>query len=122
MRTVILCIVMAFVFTSCSIYSAVAHELTPTYPEIKESHIENVYVVKLETYNRREEVRFYEIQVLDKDMEPIVFATTIVAIGSVGITLPAMGCCNSFFKMLGLIINFKNNNIKITLASIALDI
>ena len=81
MRTVILCIVMAFVFTSCSIYSAVAHELTPTYPEIKESHIENVYVVKLETYNRREEVRFYEIQVLDKDMEPIVFATTDKIIG-----------------------------------------
>jgi hypothetical protein len=76
MRTLILCIVLGLVFTSCSIYYAAAHELTPTYPEIKESHIPNVYVVKLETYNRREEVRFYEIQVYDKDMEPIVFATT----------------------------------------------
>ena len=76
MKQILLCIVLGFVFVSCSVIYAAGHELTPTYPEIKESHIANVYVVKLETLNRREDVRFFEIQVLDKDMNPIMFATT----------------------------------------------
>ena len=33
---------------------ASAHDLVPTYPEVKESHIDNIFVVKLETWNRRE--------------------------------------------------------------------
>jgi hypothetical protein len=71
-QLLLLCILLTFVFVNYS----VAHELTPTYPEIKESHVDNVYVVDLQTINRREDVKYYEIQVLDKDMKPIVFATT----------------------------------------------
>lgn len=71
-QLLLLCILLTFVFVNYS----VAHELTPTYPEIKESYIDNVYVVDLQTINRREDVNYYEIQVLDKNMKPIVFATT----------------------------------------------
>ena len=76
MKQILLCIVLGFVFVSCSVIYAAGHELTPTYPEIKESHIAGVYVVKLQTLNRREDVSFFEIQVLDKDMKPLMFATT----------------------------------------------
>ena len=40
---------------------ASAHDLVPTYPEVKESHINNIFVVKLETWNRREEIEYFEI-------------------------------------------------------------
>jgi len=54
---------------------ASAHDLVPTYPEVKESHIDNIFVVRLETWNRREGIEYYEIEVFDKDFEPVRFAT-----------------------------------------------
>lgn len=64
--------ITTFLWVSAAVSSA--HELTPTYPEIKESHVEGVYVVTLETLNRRQDVEYFELAAYDKDMEPMEFA------------------------------------------------
>lgn len=55
--------------------SAIAHELTPTYPELKPSYIDEVSVMNMKMWNRRNDVQYYEIGVFDKEWEPIPFAT-----------------------------------------------
>ena len=55
--------------------AANSHDLVPTYPEIKESHVSGIYQTTLSTWNRREEVEYYEIGVFDEDFEPVRFAT-----------------------------------------------
>ena len=52
-----------------------AHEMTPTYPKLRPSHIDNVYVTEMEMFNKRQDVEFYEIGVFDKDMNPIPFVS-----------------------------------------------
>jgi len=52
-----------------------AHQWTPTYPTWRPSYVEDVLVTSMTIFNGREEVDYYEIQVLDKDMEPVPFAT-----------------------------------------------
>ena len=51
----------AVLFTS----SAAAHELTPTYPEFKPHIVDGVYFAKLHMWNRREDVKYYEVSVHD---------------------------------------------------------
>lgn len=52
-----------------------SHDLVPTYPEIKESHVTGIYQANLSTWNKREEIEYYEIGVFDQDFEPVRFAT-----------------------------------------------
>lgn len=52
-----------------------SHEFTPTYPELKYSHVQGVLKVDMELFNRREDVSYYELEVLDKSSVPIPFAT-----------------------------------------------
>lgn len=52
-----------------------SHEWTPTYPEMRPSFVEGVRTTKMRLFNRREDVRYYEIQVLDSDFNPVSFAT-----------------------------------------------
>lgn len=56
--------------------AAAAHEMTPTYPEFKLSHVDNVVVTTMSLWNRRNDVSFYEIDVFDENMKPIKFATS----------------------------------------------
>lgn len=53
-----------------------AHEMTPTYPELKPSYVDGVMVTTLKLYNRRNDVEYYEIGVFSGEWEPIKFATT----------------------------------------------
>lgn len=55
--------------------SAYSHEFTPTYPELKYSHVQGVLKVDMELFNRREDVSYYELEVLDKSSVPLPFAT-----------------------------------------------
>jgi len=55
--------------------SAIAHELTPTYPELKPSYIDEVSVTTMKMWNRRNDVQYYEIGVFDKEWNPVPFAT-----------------------------------------------
>ena len=56
--------------------TASAHELTPTYPKLRTSHIDAVSVVTMMLFNRREDVTYYEIEVFDKEWNKIPFAAS----------------------------------------------
>ena len=56
-------------------FPALAHEMTPTYPKLTPSHLDNVYKTTMEMFNKREEVEYYEIGVFDEEWNPIPFVT-----------------------------------------------
>lgn len=58
-----------------SVNPLLAHEMTPTYPELKASYISGVVTTKMRLFNRRSDVEYYEISVYDADWELIPFAT-----------------------------------------------
>lgn len=52
-----------------------AHEMTPTYPSLIPSHLDNVYKTTMQMFNKRNDVEYYEIGVFDSDFKPIPFVT-----------------------------------------------
>lgn len=55
--------------------SAAAHEMTPTYFKFEPSYVDGVYVTTIGLWNRRNDVEYYEISVLDQMWKRIPFAT-----------------------------------------------
>ena len=55
---------------------ASAHELTPTYPELKPAVYDGILVADMVLFNRREDVNYYEIEVCDDNWNKIPFATS----------------------------------------------
>lgn len=51
------------------------HEMSPTYLQFEPSYINDVLKTTIEVFNRREDVSYYEIEVYDKDRNPISFVT-----------------------------------------------
>jgi len=51
------------------------HEMSPTYLKFTPSYITDVLKTTIELFNRREDVNYYEIEVYDKDRNPIAFVT-----------------------------------------------
>jgi len=66
-------IVMLVLLMSSPLY---AHEMTPTYPKLSPSHLDNVYKTTMEMFNKRSDVEYYEIGVFDADWNPIPFVTS----------------------------------------------
>ena len=66
---------MAFFLTFIMVCAADAHEMTPTYPKWERTHIEGVVKTKMEMFNKRKDVDYYEIGIFDKDMKPIPFVS-----------------------------------------------
>ena len=65
---------LSFVFVLMS--TAVAsHELTPTYPTLRNAYVDGVLVTTMDIWNRRTDVEYYEIQVFDKYWEILPFAS-----------------------------------------------
>jgi len=56
--------------------TAHAHEMTPTYPELKPSFVSGVYQTTMEMFNKRQDVEWYEIGVFDKDFNAIPFVSS----------------------------------------------
>ena len=54
----------------------VAHELTPTYPELTPSYIPGIWSTHVVLWNARQEIDFYKVDVLDADMNPVSFIAT----------------------------------------------
>lgn len=54
--------------------SAAAHELMPTYIKFTPSYITGVYSTKIKMWNRREDIKYYEISVYDEDWNQVEFA------------------------------------------------
>ncbi len=52
-----------------------AHEMTPAYPVLKPSIVDDVSYTKLKLYNRREDINYYAISVYTGDWKPVPFAT-----------------------------------------------
>lgn len=55
---------------------AMAHELTPTYPELTPSYVPGVWSTHVVLWNARQEIDFYKVDVLDSDMNPVSFIAT----------------------------------------------
>ena len=55
--------------------NAVAHEMTPAYPELEWSFVDGVVKTKVYLFNRRQDVKYYQIEVFDNQWEPLPFAT-----------------------------------------------
>jgi hypothetical protein len=52
-----------------------AHQLLPTYPVFETSFVEGVRVTKLELFNKRQDVKYYELGVFTGDWKPVAFAS-----------------------------------------------
>lgn len=50
-----------------------AHEWTPTYPVARQSFLSGVMQVTMTLVNRREDIRFYEVEVFDEEFNPVEF-------------------------------------------------
>jgi len=67
---------LTILFLSLVASSSLAHDMTPTYPELKPSYMEGLLVADLELFNKRNDVRYYEISVFDKDWNSIPFVSS----------------------------------------------
>jgi len=52
-----------------------SHEMTPTYPKWKRAHLSGILKAKMELFNKRNDVEYYEIGVFNKDFEPVPFVS-----------------------------------------------
>lgn len=52
-----------------------AHQFLPTYPKFEQSFITGVMYAKMELFNKRNDVEYYELGVFDKDWKAISFAS-----------------------------------------------
>ena len=53
-----------------------SHELTPTYPKLHPSYVSGLLTAKLNIFNARRDIEYYEIGVFTFDWTPVPFATT----------------------------------------------
>ena len=64
-------------FLTCFLFliggQAVAHELTPTYTQLKQSYVENILTTQLTLWNGRADVLYYRIKVFTEDWEEVSF-------------------------------------------------
>ncbi len=67
--------VIYFISLVMLVSNAFAHEMIPTYPELRPSYLDGLYSTEVLVFNRREDVRYYEIGVFDKDWNSLPFAT-----------------------------------------------
>lgn len=55
---------------------AFAHEMTPTYPQLRPSAYDGLLVTEMEVFNKRDDVEYYEIAVFDENWNAIPFVST----------------------------------------------
>lgn len=53
-----------------------AHEMTPTYPQWKQSYLNDILVTEMTMFNKRADVEYYEIAVLDQNWNPVPFVSS----------------------------------------------
>ena len=54
---------------------AYGHQFMPAYPKLEPSYLDGVLVTKMELFNSREDVEYYELSVFTSEWEPVPFAT-----------------------------------------------
>lgn len=65
---------LAFILLFVSGFSG-AHELTPTYPELRPSYVSDVLTTNLKMWNARVDVEYYKIEVTDAMWNDVPFIT-----------------------------------------------
>lgn len=55
---------------------AVAHDMTPTYPKWSVSHVPGIVKTTMAMWNKRKDVDWYEISVLDENWKTVPFVTS----------------------------------------------
>ena len=68
-------VILSIPLSILSIVSAIAHEMTPAYPEFRYSYIEGVSVTRMSLFNKRNDANHYEIGVYTKDWDSVPFAS-----------------------------------------------
>jgi len=51
-----------------------AHSWTPTYPKLKQSFVEGIYVAEMELWNSRGDISYYTFEVFDDNFEHVPWA------------------------------------------------
>lgn len=65
-----------FLLLFLGVSAASAHSWTPTYFEFRPSHLAGVYVTEMTLFNKREDAKYYSVEVRDKDFNSVSFRTT----------------------------------------------
>lgn len=58
-----------------AVFTASAHQFTPTYPQFVSSFVEGVVYTKMELFNKRQDTEYYELGVFTATWEPVSFAS-----------------------------------------------
>lgn len=75
-------LVNSLVFSLCLFgVPVMAHQFTPTYPKFGVSFVDGVLSTRMELFNKRQDVEYYELDVYDADWKPLPFATENKLIG-----------------------------------------
>jgi hypothetical protein len=54
---------------------AFGHQFMPAYPKLEPSYVDGILVTKMELFNSRSDVEYYEFSVFDTDWNSVPFAT-----------------------------------------------
>lgn len=69
MRSIIITILLALSA------SAWGHQFIPTYPELRPSYVPGIVTTRLELFNSRKDIEYYEVGVFDGNWNKVPFAT-----------------------------------------------
>ena len=67
--------ITAFAMLILTSAQSLAHEMTPTYPELRPSYVDGLYSTNMKLFNRRNDIDHYRIDVFDEDWNQIPFAS-----------------------------------------------
>ena len=56
-------------------FPAYGHQMVPSHPVLKPSHVSGILKAELELFNKRKDVEYYELGVFDADWNPIPFVS-----------------------------------------------
>jgi hypothetical protein len=54
---------------------ALGHQFMPAYPKLEPSYVDGILMTKMELFNSRNDVEFYELSVFDAEWNSVPFAT-----------------------------------------------
>jgi len=68
-------VILAFIILLLIGGAAESHQFTPTYPKFEPSYVEGIMQTKMELFNSRKDVNFYELGVYTEQWDQVPFAS-----------------------------------------------
>ena len=68
--------IMLLLVTLLSGQASLAHDFTPTYPKLENTHMAGVLKASMKLFNKRNDIRYYRVGVYDEDWNKIPFLVT----------------------------------------------